>query len=94
VSSITDKVLDKAREWQSRPLESIYALIYMDAVFLKMRHEDHVRNMAVYTIVGINKQVYLAIEGASKKWIFRHREWPVIYSQLMIYFGDHLTEQT
>jgi putative transposase len=54
VSSITDKVLDRAREWQSRPLESVYALIYMDAVFLKMRHEGHVRNMAVYTIVGIN----------------------------------------
>jgi len=36
------------------------------------------------------KQVYLAIEGASRKWIFRHREWPVIYSQLMIYFGDRL----
>jgi transposase-like protein len=54
VSSITDKVLDRAREWQSRPLEPVYALIYMDAVFLKMRHEGHVRNMAVYTIVGIN----------------------------------------
>ena len=54
VSSITDKVLDRAREWQGRPLESVYVLIYMDAVFLKMRHEGHVRNMAVYTIVGIN----------------------------------------
>lgn len=39
------------------------------------------------------KQVCLAIEGASRKWIFRHREWPVIYSQLMIYFGDRLAER-
>jgi len=54
VSSITDKVMDRAREWQSRPLESIYVLIYMDAVFLKMRLEGHVRNVAVYTIIGIN----------------------------------------
>ncbi len=41
-------------DWQGRPLEPAYAPIYMDAVFLKMRHEGHVRNMAVYTIVGIN----------------------------------------
>jgi putative transposase len=54
VSSITDKVLERAREWQSRPLEPIYAVIYMDAVFLRMRTEGHVRNVAVYTIIGIN----------------------------------------
>jgi transposase-like protein len=54
VSSITDKVMERAREWQGRPLESIYALIYMDAVFLKMRLEGHVRNVALYTIIGIN----------------------------------------
>jgi len=266
VSSITDKVMERAREWQSRPLDSVYALVYMDAVFLKMRLEGHVRNMALYTIVGINldgqkeclglwicetesakywlsvlnelknrgvqdvliftvdnlkgiseaieavfpraeiqkcivhqirnslryvswkerkamakdlrtiyeaateqegaaaldrfadkwdkryphisaswrtnwdeivtffkyppeirsivyttnpieslnrqikktaknkaifpneqalvKQVYLAIEGASRKWIFRHRDWAMIYSQLMIYFGERLTERT
>jgi len=54
VSSITDKILEKAKEWQSRALEPIYAIIYMDAVFLKMRTEGHVRNVAVYTIIGIN----------------------------------------
>jgi putative transposase len=54
VSSITDKVVEKAREWQSRPLDPIYAVIYMDAVFLKMRTEGHVRSVAVYTIIGIN----------------------------------------
>ncbi len=54
VSAITDRVLERAREWQSRPLESIYAVIYMDAVFLKMRAEGHVRNVALYTIIGIN----------------------------------------
>jgi len=40
------------------------------------------------------KQVYLAIEQASRKWIFRHREWAVIYSQLMIYIGERLAERT
>jgi transposase-like protein len=54
VSSITDKVIDRAREWQSRPLEPVFAIIYLDASFLKMRTEGHVRTVAVYTIVGIN----------------------------------------
>ena len=54
VSSITDRVLERAKEWQSRPLDPIYAIVYMDAVFLKMRTEGHVRDVAVYTIIGIN----------------------------------------
>jgi transposase-like protein len=54
VSAVTDRVLERAREWQGRPLESVYAVIYMDAVFLKMRTEGHVRNVALYTIIGIN----------------------------------------
>jgi putative transposase len=54
VSSITDKGMERAREWQGRPLESVYAPIYMDAVFLKMRLEGHVRNVALCTIVGID----------------------------------------
>jgi len=54
VSSMTDKILERAREWQNRPLDPIYAVIYMDAVFLKMRTEGHVRNVALYSIIGIN----------------------------------------
>jgi len=54
MSSITDRAKEKAKEWQSRPLDPIYAIVYMDAVFLKMRTEGHVRDVAVYTIIGIN----------------------------------------
>lgn len=54
VSAITDRVLERAREWQGRPLDTLYAVIYMDAVFLKMRTEGHVRNVALYTIIGID----------------------------------------
>jgi putative transposase len=39
------------------------------------------------------KQIYLAVEEAAKKWTFRHRDWAMIYSQLMIYFGDRLGER-
>ena len=41
VSTITDKVLSHSREWQNRPLDEIYAIVFMDAVFLKMRSEGH-----------------------------------------------------
>jgi transposase-like protein len=76
VSSITDKVLDRAQEWQGRPLDSVYALIYMDAVFLKMRLEGHVRNVAVSTIVGINLDgqkeclgLWLSETESAKYWL-------------------------
>jgi putative transposase len=39
------------------------------------------------------RQVYLAVEEAAKKWTLRHRDWAMIYSQLMIYFGDRLGER-
>ena len=39
-------------------------------------------------------QVYLAVEEAAKKWTFRRRDWAMIYSQLMIYFGGRLGEST
>jgi len=47
-------LMERAREWQGRPLNSIHALIYMDAVFLKMKLEGQVRNVVLYTIIGIN----------------------------------------
>jgi len=76
VSSITDKVIERAREWQSRPLEPIYAVIYMDAVFLKMKSEGHVRNVALYTIIGINLDgqkeclgLWICETESSKYWL-------------------------
>lgn len=53
VSNITDKMLESAREWQSRPLERIYAIIFLDALFVKMRLDGVVRNVAVYSILAI-----------------------------------------
>ena len=38
------------------------------------------------------KLVYLAVEGAAKKWTMRHRDWPMIYSQLMIFFEDRVAK--
>lgn len=54
ISRITDKVLDKAKEWQNRPLERIYSIVFLDALFYKVRIDSVVRNIAVYAAIGIN----------------------------------------
>jgi putative transposase len=54
ISDVTDAVLDEVKAWQNRPLESIYGIVYLDALYVKMRHEGRVDNRAVYVAVGID----------------------------------------
>jgi putative transposase len=54
ISDITDGVMDLARSWQNRPLESFYAVVFLDALYVKIRHEGRVENRAVYVAIGIN----------------------------------------
>ena len=54
ISEVTDGVMDDARAWQNRPLESFYGIVFLDALFVKMRHEGRVENRAVYVAIGIN----------------------------------------
>jgi putative transposase len=53
VSEITDAVMDEVRVWQNRPLEPIYGIVFLDALYVKMRHEGRVENRAVYVAIGI-----------------------------------------
>jgi putative transposase len=53
VSRITDAVLDEARAWRSRPLEEIYAVVYLDALMVKVREDRSVRNRACYLAIGV-----------------------------------------
>jgi putative transposase len=53
VSTVTDAVLDEIAEWQNRPLEALYALIFFDAIRVKIRDEGTVRNKAVYVALGV-----------------------------------------
>lgn len=53
ISSITDEVLADVEQWQQRPLEAMYAIVYFDALRLKIRDEGSVRNKAVYLALGI-----------------------------------------
>ena len=54
VSRITDKILPIAREWQNRPLESVYAVVFMDAIHYHVRSEGQIVKKAVYIAMGVN----------------------------------------
>src|SRR5205823_9059349 len=54
ISDVTDAVLEELKAWQSRPLEPIYGLIFLDALYVKMRHEGRVENRAVYVALGVD----------------------------------------
>lgn len=54
ISKITDKIFPKIKEWQSRPLERVYPIVFLDAIHFKVRKENRVVNKAAYTVLGIN----------------------------------------
>jgi len=53
ISRITDKILPIAKEWQSRPLESVYAVVFMDAIHFHVRSEGQIVKKAVYIAIGV-----------------------------------------
>ena len=53
ISEVTEGVVELARAWQNRPLEPFYGVVFLDALYVKMRHEGRVENRAVYTAIGI-----------------------------------------
>src|ERR1700739_1563579 len=54
ISRVTDAVLDEVREWQSRPLEAVYPVVFFDALRVKIRDEGLVKNKAVYVALALN----------------------------------------
>ena len=54
VSKVTDKILPQIFEWQSRTLDRVYPIVYLDAVHFKVKHEQRIINKAAYTVLGIN----------------------------------------
>lgn len=54
ISRITDKIMPVVKEWQARPLESIYAVVFMDAIHFHVRSEGQIVKKAVYIAIGIN----------------------------------------
>jgi len=63
LSAITDKVWGLVEEWQNRALASIYPIVYLDAIHIKLRHEGKVENIAVYTVLGVDLEGHRDILG-------------------------------
>lgn len=54
ISNVTEAVQEDLRAWQSRPLEALYPIVYLDALYVRMRDSGQVQNRAVYIAIGIN----------------------------------------
>ena len=76
ISSVTEAVIDEVKAWQNRQLDSMYAIVYLDALQLKVRDGGHVQNKAVYLAIGINLEgkkevlgMWIAQAEGSKFWL-------------------------
>jgi transposase-like protein len=54
LSAVTDKIIHTVKEWQARPLESVYPIVWLDAIHYKIKENGKVCSKAVYTILGVN----------------------------------------
>lgn len=76
ISSITDKVMPLVQEWRSRPLDSIYPIVYLDGIFFKVRSEGKIVQKCGYTILGITRDgmkellgIWLGESEGAKFWL-------------------------
>lgn len=56
ISDVTDSVLEEVKSWQSRPLEEVYPIVYLDALYLNIKVSGRVSKRAVYVALGINAE--------------------------------------
>ncbi len=76
ISSVTDAVIDDAKAWQSRPLDALYPIVYLDCIHVKARDAGTVRVKAVYLALGINLSgekellgIWIAQTEGAKFWL-------------------------
>ena len=76
ISNITDRVIDDVVEWQSRPLDSIYPILYLDCISVKIHQDNRVISKSIYIALGINLEGYKDVLGlwiseneGSKFWL-------------------------
>ncbi len=63
ISKVTDAVIDQVVEWQSRPLDAVYPIVYLDCIVVKIRQDKHVINKAVYLALGVNMEGHKELLG-------------------------------
>jgi transposase-like protein len=76
LTNITDSIIPKVKEWQNRPLEAVYPIMWLDAIYFKVREEGHTVNKAIHCILAINQQgnkellgMYLASNQSASFWL-------------------------
>ena len=63
ISSVTDHVLEEVQQWQSRPLDEIYPIVYLDCIVVKIRQDKRVINKSIYLALGINMEGHKELLG-------------------------------
>ena len=63
ISKVTDAVIEQVIEWQSRPLDSVYPIVYLDCIVVKIRQDKRVINKAVYLALGVNMEGHKELFG-------------------------------
>lgn len=76
ISKVTDAVIDQVVEWQNRPLDAVYPIVYLDCIVLKVRLYSRVINKSVFLALGINIEgqkellgMWLAENEGAKFWL-------------------------
>ena len=76
ISNVTDAVLDEVKTWQGRPLEPVYPILYLDAMYVKIRAGGQVSNRAVYVAIGLTMEgqkevlgLWVSANEGAKFWL-------------------------
>jgi len=76
ISDVTDKVLPQIQAWQNRPLAPTYAMVFLDAIHFKVRHEGRVQSKAAYMVIGIDLEgmkevlgIWIGEAESAKFWL-------------------------
>ena len=64
ISNVTEEVMEEVKNWQNRPLDAVYPIVYLDALVVKIREAGHVRNKAIYVAIGVNMRRQQGSAGA------------------------------
>jgi len=63
ISNVTDHVLEQVQQWQTRPLDEVYPIVYLDCIMVKIRQDKRVINKAIYLALGINMEGHKELLG-------------------------------